>query len=251
MSQFRDPTKKQSAPWRAEVAEHYAKHSLSQDFHEELAVKLMNLPLAGDASFAASSRMNHVAVAHPTKATGFFLSLHRSGVGYLLSAGLAAVATFGLVSVDSESSSDPIAELANQPGPRGLPADFDLEGDPDAFAELMQDAFPKKDFMLSQLPKEVLKGYKPSEARLFFTGSGQPGVSIQLNSSNKADNGAITMLYIVQLGENNSKGFPREKKVTRNLVSRAGKQKRVNAWRDEKFGYAMVQQMALSDEVRP
>ena len=239
--------------WKSEVREHFSRLKLSQDFHDDLTHRLMNQGPEGSKSQPLRARAEvqeqiGKLVTPPGIWKRGLAMAHRSGAGYLASVVLAASVTFAIMDAGTESENDPIAELANQPGPKSLPADFDLEGNADAFGELMQEAFPKQEFMLSQLPKEVMGGYKPSEARLFFTGSGQPGVSIQLlNPTNKQDANSTTILYIVQLSDSNSKGFPKERKLIRNLVSKSGKQKRVNAWRDEKFGYAMVQSVALSD----
>jgi hypothetical protein len=257
MTQPKDPKRIKNSPptWRTEVSEHYAELSMPKDVHEDFTQKLLALNLNQSEVLRSAPARSILSPASHVQNLGrhsFSLSqVHRSGFGYLLSSVFAAASTFAIMTFQQEVSIDPIVELANQAGPKAFPADFDLEGDPDSFAQFMRDVFPQQEFTLSQLPKEVMRGYRPSEGR-FFTWSGQPGVSIQLLSPpTKLDNGSNTLLYIVQLGDSNSKGFPKEQKVTRNYTSKAGKQKRVKAWRDDKFGYAMVQSVALNDELRP
>ncbi|MCA2958656.1 MAG: hypothetical protein IOD12_00295, partial [Silvanigrellales bacterium] len=93
---------------------------------------------------------------------------HASGVGYVVAALAAASATFlvqqerGFGGFDDDAF-DPIADLASQPGPRAYPADFDLEGDPAGFREVVQEVFPQQDVFSADLGKQLAGGgYTPS-----------------------------------------------------------------------------------------
>ena len=141
--------------------------------------------------------------------------------------------------------SDPIADLANQPGPRAYPADFDLEGDPAGFREIVQDVFPQQDLFSADLPKQLAGGvYFPSEGR-FFSWSGEPGVSILLKGAQGAETSPAT-LYIVRLTDKNEQKFPRERTLKR-IAGKSGKVRKVNVWREGRYGYAVVQSVAVSD----
>jgi hypothetical protein len=172
--------------------------------------------------------------------------LHGKGIGYVLAALLSAGTTLAIVQnfQDDEDAGDPIAELANLAGPRLYPPDFDLEGDPAGFREVVQDLLPQHDFFQAELPKELGHDYLPSEGR-FFTWSGEPGVSIQLKIS-REDLEPRAILYIVRLTERNERKFPKDTAVKRVTV-RSGKPKKVNVWREGPYGYAMVQSVAQSD----
>jgi hypothetical protein len=240
--------------WRGEVAAHFAELNLSSDFKDDLTQRLLKAQSVSVQSVSVQS--TRPIAQDPVKFTApkseaadlsrlhvFFKTLHNTGVGYAIAAVMAAGLT-AVGFVETSTQSDPLSEITNLPGPRALPADFDLEGDPDAFSQLMGEIFPKSDVFASALPKEMLRGFKPSEGR-FFTWNGQPGVSIQLLESNATNNGT-TLLYVVKLGEEVVKSFPKEKTSTK-LTSKSGKQKRVNFWRDDNYGYAMVQTASLGD----
>lgn len=176
---------------------------------------------------------------------------HASGFGYVAAVLLAASATFfvqrewGPGGTFGDDTFDPIADLANQPGPRSYPADFDLEGDPAGFREIVQEVFPHQDVFSADLGKQLAGGgYTPSEGR-FFTWSGEPGVSILLKGEQGGDTTPAT-LYIVRLTDKNEQKFPRERTLKR-VTGRSGKVRKVNVWRDGRYGYAMVQSVALSE----
>lgn len=177
-------------------------------------------------------------------------SRNKTWISSLLSAALAASMTFLLVSPSNlDESLDPIAELAQLPGPKVYPPDFDLEGDSKAMTDIVYELFADKNFFVSDLPAQVLADYNPSEGR-FFSWDGEPAVSIQMNhnakSSAKKTNTPATLL-IIKLSEKSQKKFPKEKE-TRKITAKSGKMRKVKVWREGNFGYAMVQDsVALND----
>lgn len=167
----------------------------------------------------------------------------------ILSAVLAASLTFLIVKPPSDEPLDPIAELAQLPGPKVYPPDFDLEGDSKAMNDIVFELFADKDFFVSDLPAQVLAEYQPSEGR-FFSWDGEPAVSIQMNRNANPQAKKISepaTLLIVKLSEKSQRKFPKEK-LTRKVAGKSGKVRKVKVWREGNFGYAMVQDsFALND----
>lgn len=54
-------------------------------------------------------------------------------------------------------------------------------------------------------------------------------------------------VYIVKLSDKNNSSFPSHR-MTRKILSASGKIKRVYAWRDATYGYAMVQPLELEEQ---
>lgn len=265
-----DPTR-EGAPWAPEVRAHFREQKVGSaqaaSLETLLRAKSVSLPpewgeAAGDTggthggsfppTLARGARDPYELplsgaprVATARAGSSWMQSMHRSGVGYLTSAVLAAGLTFAVSRPADDDTSDPIIEFASQTARLNYPPDFDLEGDPNGFREIVQDVFPQKDVFQAELPKEVASGnFVPSEGR-FFTWSGEPGVSIHLKSS-RSDPDAPAMLYIVRLTEKNERKFPKENTIKK-LAGRAGKGKKVNVWRDGTYGYAMVQGVAINE----
>ncbi len=170
-------------------------------------------------------------------------------VSSIVSATLAASATFFIVKTDTDETPDPIAELTQLPGPKVYPPDFDLEGDSRALQDIVYELFADKDYFVSKLPAQVLAEYKPTEGR-FFSWDGEPAVSIQMNRNTAQDvvklNTDPATLFIVKLSEKSQRKFPKDK-VTRKVAGQAGKMHKVRVWREGKYGYAMVQSVAVTD----
>jgi len=170
-------------------------------------------------------------------------------VSSIVSATLAASATFFIVKTNTDETPDPIAELTQLPGPKVYPPDFDLEGDSRALQDIVYELFADKDYFVSKLPAQVLAEYKPTEGR-FFSWDGEPAVSIQMNRNTVQDvvklNTDPATLFIVKLSEKSQRKFPKDK-VTRKVAGHAGKMHKVKVWREGKYGYAMVQAVAVTD----
>ncbi len=218
----------QDGPWKSQVREHFEQIEVSEIQSAALESLLFKAPVK----------------------TNFYRAplvlFNRMKLGYVFTAALSAALTF-LVIGTPDDSIDPITELASQPGPRTFPADFDLEGDPTGFREIMKDAVSPGSFQ-ADLPSELKGQYIPGVGRI-FSWSGGTGVSIQLHASHTDFNGLApsgsTTLYIVQLSGKTDLQFPQGKTTKR--VKNAGKLKKVNAWREGKYGYAVVQSVAVTD----
>lgn len=236
------------AVWKQQVHDHFSDTQLSEADVSRLTDVLMAAPkplethitLPANAA-VARGRFRHNSMILAKR-------MHRLGVGYLLTAVASAAATLGFF-VPTDEPSDPIADLASLPGPRYYPADFDLEGDPTAFKGIMQDVFSSPDAFVAEIPRDIQARYHPSEGRLFVW-SGEPGVSIQLKAlgaTGLVSAAQPATLYIVKLSTDRAeRKFPKAG-VTKRIKGSAGKGKKVNVWREGKYGYAMVQSVALNE----
>ena len=244
--------KKAEAPWKLEVRSHYATASLSEQSKERFLASIQQSTVAS----RLLKNENSLLLLSKNKDFSFkniLNKLHNTGAGYALTASVAAVLTAGFLLFSETNRTDPspgIAEFASQMIARPYPADFDLEGDSSGLKEALQEVFPQKELFLPELPREVLGDYKPSEGR-FFMWSGEPGVSIQLQAANskglEASSQKPATIYIVKLSEKNRDDFPK-KQTTKRLANKAGgKSRKIDVWRDENFGYAMVQTVAMSE----
>lgn len=216
------------SPLQRQVSEFFAKKSLSPTSRAQILALL-------DATTVAPS---------PSPNKSYLgRSSHKAWMSPLISAALAASVTFLLVAPPSpDETLDPIAELAQLPGPKVYPPDFDLEGDSKAMNDIVYELFADKNFFVSDLPAQVLADYQPNEGR-FFSWDGEPAVSIQMNQNAnqkvKKPAGPATLL-IVKLSEKSQRKFPKEKE-TRKVTAKSGKTRKVKVWREGNFGYAMVQ----------
>ncbi|MEN9810790.1 MAG: hypothetical protein RLZZ488_2357 [Pseudomonadota bacterium] len=229
----------QSRAWKSQVSAFYGEKSVRPAFRDSLRETLLNTPV-----FAAEPEPKASLSAAPAR--NWWPAILLSS---LVSAAVAASVTFLLVATPFDDPADPIAELTQLPGPRVYPPDFDLEGDSLAMQDIVFDLFADKDFFVSKLPAQVLAEYKPSEGR-FFSWDGEPAVSIQMNKSNPQElaklNPDPATLFIVKLSEKSQRKFPKEK-TTRKLAGKAGKMHKVKIWREGKYGYAMVQSVAVTE----
>jgi hypothetical protein len=173
-----------------------------------------------------------------------FKKLHSTGVGYFISAAIAAAITMFTINT-LENSNDPIDELTTV-GTRAYPPDFDLEGDATAFQEIVKELMPNESFA-AEIPKHLRSKYSPAEGR-FFSWAGEAGVRIRMVRSDSSKAGAQdnATLYIVRLPKHIESKFPIGK-TTKNVASTPGRDKRVKTWREGKFGYALVQYVATNE----
>lgn len=221
--------------WKTQVRNFFGEKRIPENIRDSFRNSLLS------ASFPSEGNL-----ITPQKQTGKWTTVIVSSI---LSATLAASATFMVVNNTSEENPDPIAELTQLPGPKVYPPDFDLEGDSLALQDIVYELFADKDYFVSKLPAQILAEYKPSEGR-FFSWDGEPAVSIQMNQNNAASlaklNTDPATLFIVKLSEKSQRKFPKEK-VTRKVAGRSGKMHKVKVWREGKYGYAMVQSVAVTD----
>jgi hypothetical protein len=237
--------------WTGQLREHFGSVKLGEAQASSLEALLLSTPISVPTAHTSpvSAAAPPVAPASGAPAS-WWRSIHASGAGYVVSALLAASAVFVVDHQFSESGlwmeePDLIADLANQPGPRAYPADFDLEGDPAGFREIVKDVFPQQDLFSADLPKQLAGGvYFPSEGR-FFSWSGQPGVSIVLKGAQGVETSPAT-LYIVRLTDKNEQKFPQVRTVKR-IAAKSGKVRKANVWREGRYGYAVVQSLAVNE----
>jgi hypothetical protein len=215
--------------WKLKVAQYFENVELSPKRSRELEALLRSTPLS---------------LPNPIGQPRLWLAplkrIHNSGIGYATAAIAAAAFTFAVMEIDKESK-DPIEELANV-ATKPYPPDFDLDGDATSFQSIVQELMPDESFTV-EIPQHIQAKFAPSDGR-FFTWAGESGVRIRLvNNKNGNTNNA---LYIVRLPKNALKQFPKEK-VERNLASASGNKKKVKAWRDGKYGFALVQYVATNE----
>lgn len=222
--------------WKSQVSAFFNEKKLPTERRQFLKSTLLNLPL------------------YLPEASTVFVRPVRTWktplLSSLVSAALAASATFLIIkSFPEDETPDPIAELTQLPGPKVYPPDFDLEGDSRALQDIVYELFADKDYFVSKLPAHVLAEYKPTEGR-FFSWDGEPAVSIQMSKSNPSDfakkGSDPATLFIIKLSEKSQRKFPADK-ITRKVAGQAGKMHKVKVWREGKFGYAMVQAVAVAD----
>lgn len=234
-----DKNQIQKKPWQAQVLGYFTEKKLPSATRESFKSMILETPVV-ETALQTSITTSH-------QSSKWTTTLMSSAV----SAVLAASITLIVVKNSADEQPDPIAELAQLQGPKMYPPDFDLEGDSKAMQDIVYELFSDKDFFVSKLPAQVLAEYKPSEGR-FFSWDGEPAVSIQMNkdSNNNATLSKLgadpATLFIVKLSERSQRKFPKEK-VTRKVAGQAGKMHKVKVWREGKFGYAMVQSVAVTD----
>jgi hypothetical protein len=232
----KDKNKQASLPaWKNQVSDYFEEISINTEQKASLKRVLLSTSISEPAPLILSSR--------------FFQSWKSAAFPALVSAIIAASVTFVIVKPVSEDTQDPIAELAQLPGPKIYPPDFDLEGDSQAMREIVYELFADKDYFVSDLPAHLLTEYKPSEGR-FFSWDGEPAVSIQMNKTDQVNRSKAgsdpATLFIVKLSEKSKRKFPKDK-VTRKVAGQSGKLHKVKVWAEGQYGYAMVQSAAVTD----
>ena len=245
--------KDQGSTWKHLVQEHFAQVKLSRDSVTNLENLLLSEDVAPTTHLAskaaATGSTSQKALLSRMPPVRLLQRLNRWGLGYVLSAVAAAGITFVLLEGRHEEPQDPIAELTSQPGSRYYPPDFYLEGDASALKDILTDVFAEQNYFAADIPKNIQAQYSPNEGR-FFSWDGEPAVSIQLQSSKELPNSALNppaTLYIVKLSTKSEGRFPKEK-FTKRIAGKAGsKSKKVNVWREGKYGYAMVQSVAVKE----
>ena len=138
-----------------------------------------------------------------SKTRGGFFKIPWSLPGIkIFATGLAACFVGILVGVrlqplgEGEPSFDPLVEVTSSAG-RGMPADFDLDGDLAALPDMIRDILPGEPF-LTAIPSHLVSEYDAKDGR-FFSWSGMPGVKVSVRPKRRlgpvgasADSGAAT-----------------------------------------------------------
>jgi hypothetical protein len=163
------------------------------------------------------------------------------------------VVTLGLVYVANEFSfnlsQDVLTEADNLSENLNFPADFNLDGNLNNLPDLINDSLPNKSFT-PKIPTNIAKDYSAYEGR-FFLYKGDQGVGITVSPSQNLANFPVRLeqglsrkgnstLYIVKLSDKNKSCFP-IKKTSRKIYSSSGKSKRIYAWREGFYGFAIIQ----------
>lgn len=228
--------------WKEQVRQHFSQVTLSASEQDNLEKELLGA--------RETPLLQARSVVRPFGDLRQSLAwAQRWGLGYVATAAAAASLTFAVTSRENDDIPDPIAEITSLPGPRYYPPDFDLEGDATALQDILKEVFAEQEIFVANIPKQISAKYAPSEGR-FFSWDGEPAVSIQLNTLQKLPNSTLNppaTLYIVKLSDKSDRRFPRDK-VTKKVASKSGKSsKNVNMWREGKYGYAMVQSVAVAE----
>jgi hypothetical protein len=184
---------------------------------------------------------------HPKVKSPFvrhFLSFHKKIIFSHLATAAAAIAiTLGLNSFFNSLNEPPphdlISEVVGLAENLKFPADFNLNGNLNDLPDLINDSLPNHSFTPS-IPTQIAQNYSAYEGR-FFLFKGEQGVGIHGFEQDRP-----STLYIVKLSDKNRASFPAQK-TSRKISSATGKIKRVYAWRDGTYGYAMVQPLNLDE----
>ncbi|APJ04427.1 hypothetical protein [Silvanigrella aquatica] len=233
--------------WKAQVKTHFNKISLDADKKRSLEQMLLNASYHKENEYIKNIKQNFL-----KKLKELFLKHQKALYTHVCTAALAAVTTLVCINLLESNNHDFIAEMvSSMQNTAAMPPDFDLVGDSNALTQLSMDSLPNQYFE-PVIPKQVAQNYNAYEGR-FFIFKGQQGVSISMEpntsmikSQNKAQQSRPAVLYIVKLSQKNENSFPKQK-VLKRILSSSSKVKRVYAWRDGAYGYAMVPQQGMSE----
>lgn len=243
----------QNACWRKQVQQHL-QGTVSYSDAQRSALRKAMLAAAHQSSQTSEPVVPGLASAllHKSwwKRFGFdYLAVAIAAAGFTI-----FVLPSTLLVNSSGETNEALTDLLSTPTMRSYPPDFDLEGDANALADVMQDVFPADAELpfKAEFPSHLTGKFKPTEGR-FFTWAGEPGVSIRLTpaaltrvSSNLPSAVAgtlsshVTTLFIVKLNGFAEQKFPKERVVKR-VATRSGKDRRIHVWRQGNYGYAVVQ----------
>ncbi len=233
--------------WKEQVKSHFNQISLSAEKKRALEHMLLNTSPHRETKYFQNVRYNYI-----EKIKGVFVKNQRSIYSHIATASLAVIVTFGFINLFEINNHDFIAEMvSSMQDASAMPPDFDLVGDSNALPQLSMDSLPNQSFE-PVIPKQVTQSYSAYEGR-FFLYKGQQGVSITMEPNqsiikfaSKKPQTNPAVLYIVKLTQKNEGSFPKQK-VLKRIQSSSSKVKRVYAWRDGAYGYAMVQQQGFPD----
>jgi hypothetical protein len=230
--------------WKEQIKNHFNQITLSAEKKRSLEHMLLN---ASSQRKVQKFKYNFV-----EKIKSGYVKNQRIIYSHIATASLAAILTFGFINLFEINNHDFIAEMVySMQDASAMPPDFDLVGDSNALPQLSIDSLPNQSFE-PVIPKQLAQSYSAYEGR-FFLYKGQQGVSITmepnqsiLKSASKVPQSQQAVLYIVKLTQKNEGSFPKQK-VLKRIQSSSSKVKRIYAWRDGAYGYAMVQQQGLAD----
>ena len=232
----------------------YLKNLLKDYFHKD--------SLTPDQEYALESVLLAHSVPNRSFVTRALIRYKKPLLSHVLAGSLAAAATFGIIRYNENSvlnTTDLISDVDGISDSLKFVPNFNLEGDFTKLPTEITDSIPNHAFSPS-IPSQISQNYLAYEGR-FFLYQGSPGVGIRImpsdakidpkNTSQRLHDGfkqAImpSTFYIVKLTEKNRFYFPKQKTL-RKIRSSTGKSKRVYAWGDNSYGYAMVQNVAVNE----
>ena len=228
--------------WKEQVKSHFNQITLSADKKRSLEHLLLNASTKQETQYYQKFKTNII-----EKIKSVCVKNQRIIYSHLATASLAAIVTFSFVNLFEINNHDFISEMvSSMQDASAMPPDFDLVGDSTALPQLSMDSLPNQSFE-PVIPKQLAQNYSAYEGR-FFLYKGQQGVSITMEpnqafvkSASKVPLTHPAVLYIVKLTQKNEGSFPKQK-ILKRIQSSSSKVKRVYAWRDGAYGYAMVQQ---------
>ncbi|MES2615106.1 MAG: hypothetical protein V4591_06810 [Bdellovibrionota bacterium] len=229
---------------RDELRAHFQSVSLSSAQKQAIEATLLARPRRRKSSF-----------------TNFITTYKRVLFTHFATAAAAVLVTLGVASYfDSSNESslhDPVSEVVSLSDNLNFPADFNLDGNLNDLPDLIRDSLPNHTFKPA-IPAQIAQDFSAYEGR-FFLYKGEQGVGISVMPASSHADTAIPLrlhqgferkqpstLYIVKLSDKNRSAFP-FKRTSRKIASASGKIKRVYAWSDGTYGYAMVQPLGLGD----
>lgn len=197
----------------------------------------------------------------PSYFLNFFQFNKKVILSHFVTAAATIVITLGLAHysnfTNEQSVHDVISEVATLSENLNFPADFNLDGNLNDLPDLINDSLPNHSFH-PVIPSQIAQNFSAFEGRFFlYKGEQGVGISVQPSVGHLGEKIPLRLqegfetkqpstLYIVKLSEKNRSYFPSHK-VSRKISSPSGKLKRVYAWQDGTYGYAMVQPMGLEE----
>ncbi|BBH53835.1 hypothetical protein [Fluviispira sanaruensis] len=247
MLQNENMNEKELESWKKTIKNHFETFSLTKDKKNELELLLLKSD-----NFSHRTAISHNKLLNLKKFKGILIKNQKFIFSHLGVAAIAAIVTFATLEGFESNNHDILSEMAFLPDSESLPADFDLVGDAAALPQLTLESLPNQAFK-PVIPKKIAQKYEANEGRFFYL-KGQQGVSISMkplaptlpHSTSEIHSTRPSTLYIVKLSQKNENAFPKQR-VLRKITSSTGKVRRVYAWQDGAYGYAIVQPQNISD----
>ena len=240
----------------AEIKAHF--HSIALSHSQKL--NLEHMLLSYSPAFHSKRHSNNT---QSPSARGMYLFLKKNKsviFSHIATASAAIFITLGFAyyahSTIESAPRDLVSDVVSLSDNLNFPADFNLDGDLKDLPDLIHESLPNQSFSPA-IPVQIAQDFSAYEGR-FFLFNGEQGVGISVLPSSHEKSRLLLPLqknftpsqpstfYIVKLSDKNKASFPAQK-VTRKIASASGKIKRVYAWRNGTYGYAMVQPVEFEE----
>ncbi|APJ04425.1 hypothetical protein [Silvanigrella aquatica] len=235
--------------WKEQVKTHFNQMNLTADKERNLEQMLLSTLYHNENKYIKNIKQNFL-----QKSKGLYIKNQKTLYTHVCTAALTVVTTLVCINLLESNNHDFIAEMvSSMQNTAAMPPDFDLVGDANALTELSTESLPNQSFAPA-IPKQVAQNYDAYEGR-FFLFKGQQGVSISMepnptsvvkSQSTAQQQSRRSVLYIVKLSQKNENSFPKQK-VLKRILSSSSKVKRIYAWREGAYGYAMVPQQGMTE----